>query len=131
MSVNKAIIIGNLGKDPEVSYTSGGSAVAKFSVATSEKWTDKNSREKKERVEFHRIVAWGKLAEICGEYLSKGKMVFIEGRIQTSSWEKDGVTRYSTDIIASEMKMLGGKPKQDDKRESEPQAGQDDLDIPF
>jgi single-strand DNA-binding protein len=105
--INKAILIGNLGRDPEVSYTPSGMAVAKFSIATSERWKDKNSGEMQERTEWHRITAFGRLAEICGEYLSKGRQVYIEGRIQTSSWEKDGITRYSTDIIASEMKMLG------------------------
>lgn len=107
--VNKAILIGNLGRDPEVSYTPSGVAVAKFSIATSEKWKDKNSGEMQERTEWHRITAFGRLAEICGEYLSKGKQVYIEGRLQTSSWEKDGVTRYTTEIIASEMRMLGGR----------------------
>lgn len=105
--INKAILIGNLGRDPEVSYTPSGMAVAKFSIATSERWKDKNSGEMQERTEWHRITAFGRLAEICGEYLSKGRQVYIEGRIQTSSWEKDGITRYSTEIIASEMKMLG------------------------
>jgi single-strand DNA-binding protein len=107
--VNKVILIGNLGRDPEVSYTPSGVAVAKFSIATSDKWKDKNSGEMQERTEWHRITAFGRLAEICGEYLSKGKQVYIEGRLQTSSWEKDGITRYSTEIIASEMKMLGGR----------------------
>jgi len=107
--VNKAILIGNLGRDPEVSYTPSGVAVAKFSIATSEKWKDKNSGEMQERTEWHRITAFGRLAEICGEYLSKGKQVYIEGRLQTSSWEKDGITKYMTEIIASEMRMLGGR----------------------
>lgn len=105
--INKAILVGNLGRDPEVSYTPSGTAVAKFSIATSERWKDKNSGEMQERTEWHRITAFGRLAEICGEYLSKGRQVYIEGRIQTSSWEKDGVTRYTTEIIASDMKMLG------------------------
>ncbi len=107
--LNKAILIGNLGRDPEVTYTPAGLAVARFSIATSEAWTDKASGEKREKTEWHRIVAFGKLGEICGEYLVKGKQVYIEGRLQTSSWEKDGITRYSTDIIASEMKMLGAR----------------------
>jgi single-strand DNA-binding protein len=107
--INKAILIGNLGRDPEISYTASGVAVAKFSLATSEKWKDKNSGEMQERTEWHRITAFGRLAEICSEYLSKGRQVYIEGRLQTSSWEKDGITRYMTEIIASEMKMLGSR----------------------
>ena len=106
-SINKVILIGNLGKDPDVSYTQGGLAVAKFNIATSESWKDKETDERKEKTEWHRIVVFGRLGEICGEYLSKGKQVYIEGKLQTNSWEKDGITRYSTDIIASEMKMLG------------------------
>ena len=85
--MNKVILIGNLGKDPEIRYTPSGTAVANFSIATSESWTDKESGEKRERTEWHRIVAWGKLAEICGEYLHKGKQVYVEGRIQTRDWE--------------------------------------------
>ena len=107
--INKVILVGNLGRDPEISYTPSGMAVAKFSLATSERWKDKNSGEMQERTEWHRITAFGRLAEICGEYLSKGRQVYIEGRLQTSSWEKDGVTRYMTEIIASEMKMLGSR----------------------
>lgn len=107
--LNKVLLIGNLGKDPEVTYTPAGLAVARFSIATSETRNDKTSGEKIVKTEWHRIVAFGKLAEICGEYLVKGKQVYIGGRLQTSSWEKDGITRYSTDIIASEMQMLGAK----------------------
>ena len=114
--INKAILIGNLGRDPEVSYTPSGMAVAKFSIATSERWKDKNTGEMQDRTEWHRITAFGKLGEICGEYLSKGKQVYIEGRIQTSSWEKDGVTRYTTEIIASDMKMLGTRGDADTYR---------------
>ncbi|MFH2219718.1 MAG: single-stranded DNA-binding protein [Pseudomonadota bacterium] len=139
--INKAIIVGNLGKDPEVSYTPGGTAVAKFSVATSEKWKDKNTGEMQERTEWHRITAFGRLGEICGEYLSKGRQVYVEGRIQTSSWEKDGITRYSTEIIASEMKMLGTKgggdtysppgPSTMPEYMEPPRPGKEDDDIPF
>ena len=139
--INKAILIGNLGKDPEVSYTPSGTAVAKFNIATSERWKDKNTGEMQERTEWHRITAFGKLGEICGEYLSKGRQVYIEGRIQTSSWEKDGVTRYTTEIVASEMKMLGPKGSSDSYRSSEPDTSQGyekpqptdrhDDDIPF
>jgi single-strand DNA-binding protein len=107
--INKAILVGHLGRDPEVRYTQDGKAVANFSIATSETWKDKNSGEKQERTEWHRIVAFGRLGEICGEYLSKGRQVYIEGRLQTRSWEKDGVTRYSTEIVAAEMQMLGGR----------------------
>ncbi len=107
--INKAIIIGRLGRDPEIRYTQDGKAVANFSVATSETWKDKASGEKKERTEWHRIVAFDRLGEICGEYLSKGKQVYIEGRLQTRSWEKDGVTRYTTEIVATDMQMIGGR----------------------
>ncbi len=118
--INKAILVGNLGRDPEMSYTPAGLAVAKFSIATSEEWKDKATGEKKEKTEWHRIVTFGRLAEICGEYLSKGKQVYIEGRIQTSSWEKDGITRYSTDIIANTMQMLGPKGAVYDRNQSGP-----------
>ncbi|WDN89488.1 single-strand DNA-binding protein [Desulfosarcina sp. BuS5] len=118
--INKAILVGNLGRDPEMSYTPAGLAVAKFSIATSEEWKDKATGEKKEKTEWHRIVAFGRLAEICGEYLSKGKQVYVEGRIQTSSWEKDGITRYSTDIIANTMQMLGPKGAVYDRNQSGP-----------
>jgi single-strand DNA-binding protein len=108
--INKVIIIGRLGNDPEVRYTPSGAAVAKFSVATSEEWKDKNTGEKKERTEWHRITVWGKLGEICGEYLSKGRQVYVEGRLQTSSYDdKDGVKRYSTEIVASDVQFLGSK----------------------
>ena len=139
--LNKATLIGNLGRDPEVRYTPDGLAVANFSIATSEKWKDKNSGEMQERTEWHRIVAFGRLGEICGEYLSKGKQVYIEGRIQTRSWEKDGVTRYTTEIIASEMKMLGARGSSDTYKPAEsagaytgPQPSvpdKEDNDIPF
>ncbi len=107
--INKAILIGNLGRDPEVRYTQNGTAVANFTIATSERWKDKNTGELQERTEWHRIVAFGKLGEICGEYLSKGRQVYIEGRLQTRSWEQEGVTRYTTEIVANDMKMLGPK----------------------
>jgi len=110
LSVNKAILIGNLGSDPEVRYTPSGTPVASFNIATNEKWTDKSSGEKKERTEWHKIVAWGRLGEICGEYLSKGKQIYIEGRIQTRSWDdRDGIKRYTTEIVAQNMTMLGGR----------------------
>ncbi len=107
--LNKVMLIGRLGKDPDVRFTQGGMAVASFSMATSEGWVDKATNEKKERTEWHRIVAFGKLGEICGEYLAKGKQVYIEGRLQTRSWEQDGVTKYTTEIVASDMQMLDPK----------------------
>lgn len=121
--INKAIIVGNLGKDPEVSYTQSGTAVAKFSVATSEKWKDKNSGEMKEKTEWINITAFGRMAEICGEYLTKGRQVYLEGRIQTSSYEKDGSTRYSTEIIIHVMKMLGQKGDSDGSSYQHPAQG--------
>ena len=106
--INKAILVGNLGRDPEVSYTPSGTAVAKFSIATSEKWKDKNTGEMQERTEWHRITAFGRLGEICGEYLSKGRQVYVEGRIQTNSWEdKEGNKRYTTEILATTVQFLG------------------------
>ncbi len=107
--VNKVILIGHLGRDPEIRYTQDGQAVANFSIATTMDWKDKVSGERKEKTEWHRIVAFRRLGEICGEYLTKGKQVYIEGRLQTRSWEQDGVTRYTTEIVASEMQMLGAK----------------------
>ena len=106
--VNKVILVGNLGRDPEVRYTKSGQAVASFSIATSEKWTNKDTGEKEEKTEWHRITAWGKLGEICGEYLSKGKQVYIEGRLETREWEdNDGNNRQTTEVIANNMTMLG------------------------
>ncbi|MFO7963276.1 MAG: single-stranded DNA-binding protein [Desulfobacterales bacterium] len=108
--INKAIIVGRLGRDPEVRYTADGRAVTNFSVATSDEWKDKETGEKKERVEWHRVVAFNKLGEICGQYLSKGKQVYIEGRIQTRDWEdREGVKRYTTEIIALDVQFLGSK----------------------
>ncbi len=116
--LNKVILIGNLGRDPEVRYTPGGLAVANFSMATSETWTNKEG-EKETRTEWHRIVAWGKLGEICGEYLSKGKQIYIEGRIQTREWEdKEGNKRYTTEITASQMLMLGSRESAGESRPS-------------
>jgi single-strand DNA-binding protein len=107
--VNKATLIGRLGKDPEVRYTPDGTMITNFNLATDEQWKDKNG-EKVQKTEWHRIVTFGKLAEICGNYLVKGKLIFVEGRIQTRSWEdKDGVKRYTTEIIANDMKMLDSK----------------------
>ncbi|KRE88741.1 single-stranded DNA-binding protein [Frateuria sp. Soil773] len=107
--INKVIIVGNLGNDPETRYTAGGTAVTSLSVATSEQWTDKQSGERQERTEWHRVKLFGKLAEIAGEYLKKGRQVYIEGSLRTDKYtDKNGVEKYSTDIIASDMQMLGG-----------------------
>lgn len=107
-SVNKVILVGNLGRDPEVRYMPNGEAVCNFSIATTENWKDK-SGVKQEKTEWHNIVMYRRLAEIAGEYLKKGRPVYIEGRLQTRKWEKDGVTRYSTEIIGDQMQMLGSK----------------------
>lgn len=108
--VNKAIIVGNLGRDPEIRYTANGQAVANFSVATSESWKDKQSGEDVERTEWHRIVVWGKLAELCSQYLAKGRSAYIEGQLQTREWEdKDGNKRQTTEIKAHTVQFLGGK----------------------
>jgi len=107
--VNKAILIGNVGADPELRYTPGGSAVTNFNMATNESWTD-NSGERQERTEWHRIVVWGRLAEICNQYLRKGSKVYIEGRLQTRSWEgQDGQKRYTTEVVARDMQMLDSR----------------------
>ena len=103
-SVNKVILIGNLGKDPEIRRTQDGRPIANLSIATSESW--KKDGEKHEKTEWHRVVFFGKLAEIVGEYLKKGSLVYVEGRLQTRSWDKDGETRYTTEIVAESMKML-------------------------
>ena len=107
--VNKVILIGNLGADPEVRFTPGGQAVANFRIATSESWTDKNG-QKQERTEWHRIVVWGKLAELCGEYLKKGRQCYVEGRLQTREWtDKEGKKNYTTEVVASGVTFLGGR----------------------
>jgi single-strand DNA-binding protein len=139
-SLNRATLIGRLGQDPEVRYTPNGAAVTNFSLATSETWKDKDSGEKREKTQWHRIKTWQRLAEICGEYLTKGQRVYIEGRIETREWEdRDGIKRYITEIIATNMVMLdGGRSKQDRPASSpQPQSsyqdqfGPDDDDIPF
>ena len=105
--INKAIIVGTLGRDPEVNYTAGGSAVANVSVATNESWKDKNTGENIERTEWHRIVMFGKLAEIAAQYLNKGSQTYFEGKIQTRKWQdQNGQDRYTTEIVAHEMQML-------------------------
>ena len=108
--VNKAIIVGTLGQDPEVRYTANGSPVANISVATNENWKDRNTGEMQERTEWHRIVMFGRLAEIAQQYLKKGSQAYFEGRIQTRKWQdQQGNDRYSTEIVANEMQMLGGR----------------------
>ncbi len=109
MSINKVILIGRLGQDPELKYTASGTAVTNFSMATSESWSDK-SGQRQERTEWHRIVVWGKLAELCQQYLSKGRQAFIEGALQTRSWEdQNGQKRYTTEIVARNVQFLGGQ----------------------
>lgn len=143
--VNKVILIGNLGRDPEVRYSPNGGAVANITVATSESWKDKNTGEQVEKTEWHRVVFFRRLAEIAGEYLKKGSKVYIEGKLQTRKWQdKDGNDRYTTEIVANEMQMLdsrgGGSAEynQDTSSFSKPQgqaaevpAGDFDDDIPF
>ena len=108
--VNKVTIIGNLGNDPEVKYLPTGGAVCNFTVATSESWTDKQTNEKKSETEWHRVVVYQRLAEVCGEYLRKGSKVYLEGKLKTRKWQdQQGVERYTTEIIANEMQMLDGK----------------------
>jgi len=108
--VNKVILIGNLGNDPDIRYTSSGAAVANVSLATAETWRDKESGEQQERTEWHRIVFFGRLAEIVGEYLKKGSQIYVEGRLQTRKWQdKEGMDRYTTEIVANEMQMLGSR----------------------
>ena len=108
--INKAIIVGNLGRDPEVRYTANGNAIANITVATTESWKDKQSGERQEKTEWHRVVFFGRLAEVAGEYLKKGAQVYIEGRLQTRKWEdKSGQERYTTEIVANEMQMLGAR----------------------
>tara|TARA_R110000787_G_scaffold14765_1_gene45447 strand:- start:860 stop:1273 length:414 start_codon:yes stop_codon:yes gene_type:complete len=132
--LNKVILIGNLGADPETRHSAGGSQVTNIRIATSESWKDKLG-EKQEKTEWHRVTFFGRLAEIASEFLRKGSMVYIEGRIETSKYEKDGETRYSTAIVAKEMQMLGGKPSGAPERsqavqEASPPESFDDQ-IPF
>ena len=140
--VNKAIIVGNLGSDPELRHTQGGTPVANFRVATNEVYKSRDG-ERTERTEWHRVVAFGRLAEICGQYLKKGKQVYIEGRIQTREWEdQSGNKRWTTEVVANQMQMLGrageGGYSPDDSQEtqyadagSQAPAGDDDDDLPF
>lgn len=146
--VNKAILVGNLGKDPEVRYTQNGSAIANITIATSESWRDKTTGEQKEKTEWHRVVLFGKLAEIAGEYLRKGSQVYIEGKLTTRKWaDQAGVEKYTTEIhvnVGGVLQMLGGKPDggggsqpQQQGRQPQQQASSNeppmdfDDDIPF
>jgi len=122
-SVNKVILLGNLGRDPETRYTTGGSAVTNLNIATSEQWKDKNG-EKQERTEWHRVVLFDRLAEIAGEYLKKGRSVYIEGRLQTRKYtDKDGVEKYSTEIVADRMQLIGGGRDSGGGGDEEPSGG--------
>ena len=135
--INKVILVGTLGKDPEVRFTAGGDAVATISVATSESWKDKQSGEKKEKTEWHRVIFWRRLAEIVGEYLKKGSAVYIEGKLQTRKWQdKSGDDRFTTEIVAHEMQMLGGKtqgsqPQKPTQKPAPQQTPDFDDDIPY
>jgi single-strand DNA-binding protein len=111
--INKVIILGRLGQDPEIKVLDGGKTLAKFSVATSESWTDKTTGEKKEVTEWHRISCFGKLAEICGMYLKKGRQCYLEGKLQTRSYEVDGVKKYATEILADKVEFIGDAQKDD------------------
>ena len=124
--INKVIIVGNLGADPEVRHTSGGSTVTNLRIATSDQWTDKQSGEKQERTEWHRVVLFGRLAEIAGEYLKKGRQVYVEGSLRTDKYtDKEGIERYSTDVIANDMQMLGGNGGEGDgQQRRRPSSGQ-------
>lgn len=149
MSVNKVILVGHLGADPEVKFTGSGMAVATLRLATNEQWKDKSGK-KNERTEWHRVIAWGKLAELCKEYLAKGRQIYVEGRIQTREWnDKDGNKRYTTEVVAQTLQFLGagsgaGRPKQDNDTPSDSSfndttapgfpvddAAGSDNDIPF
>jgi single-strand DNA-binding protein len=108
--INKVILVGNLGRDPEVRYSANGAAIANITIATSDQWTDKQSGQKQERTEWHRVVLFNRLGEIAGEYLKKGSQVYIEGKLQTRKWQdQNGQDRYTTEIVANEMQMLGGR----------------------
>lgn len=129
-SINKVILIGNLGKDPELKFLPSGQPVANFPIATSEKWKDKSTGETKEQTEWHNIIMFGKLAEIAGQYLKKGSSVFVEGRLQTRKWQdKNGQDRYTTEIIANEMKMLGGRGDQSSSQPAQQSRSQSNQDA--
>jgi len=139
--VNKVIVVGNLGADPELKHTQGGTAVCKLSVATTRTWTNQQTNEKQQETEWHRITVWGKSAENCEKYLAKGRQVYVEGRLRTSSYEKDGVKHWSTEIVAEQVQFLGGRDggggQGGDQRDGPPpqnggnNAPDPDDDIPF
>ncbi len=130
MGINKVILIGNLGRDPELRYTASGQAVANFTIATTESRTNKGG-DRQDFTEWHRIVAWGRLAEICGEYLSKGRMVYIEGTLRTRSWEdKEGRKRWTTEVLARNMQMLGPSGEKDSSTTGAGEGLTDDFEIP-
>ena len=141
--INKVILVGNLGQDPEVKFTAGGAAVTTLSIATSDSWKDKDSGMDKERTEWHRVVLWRRLAEIAGEYLKKGSKVYVEGQLQTRKWEQEGQTRYTTEIIARDIQFLdsrgsantsnpeGATTTNEEAAPDVPESGIDDDDIPF
>lgn len=133
--VNKVIIVGNLGNDPDIRHTASGAAVANLSLATSESWKDKETGEKKENTEWHRVVFFGQIAEICGQYLKRGSQIYVEGRLQTRKWQdKEGNDRYTTEIVGNDMQMLGGrgeKPQQEAPAQDQSEDLVDDATIPF
>lgn len=125
--VNKAIIVGNLGKDPEFRFTTGGKAVCSFPVATSEKWTDQDG-QKQERTEWHSVEIWGKQAETCGQYLAKGRQVYVEGSLRTDKYDdKEGVTRYRTKLVARNVRFLGGKDSSGGNGAAQSEGPADDM----
>ena len=137
-SINKVILLGNLGADPEIRYTAGGDAVATISVATSSSWNDKQSGEKREKTEWHRVVFFRRLAEVVGEYLKKGSSIYVEGQLQTNSYEdkNTGEKKFSTQIVAREMQMLGSRNNMDGQQDSSPEMQSQeppvfDDEIPF
>lgn len=141
--INKVILVGTIGQDPEIRYMPNGDAVCNLSLATNEEWKDKQTGEKKSKTEWHRVVLFGKIAEIAGEYVRKGTSIYIEGKLQTREWEKDGIKRYSTEIVVDSMRgvmqLLGGKPESAKAEPAKkPQPSQQaappdsfDTDIPF
>ena len=139
-SVNKAILIGNLGRDPELRFTPTGAAVCTFSIATTEKWRDKQTNEMKESTNWHNIVLWGKQAELAKQYLTKGSPVYIEGRIQTRSWEDNGVKKYMTEVVGQRLQFLGrrsgetaaeGDAPPPPEADAAPPLTEEDDDLPF
>ncbi len=129
MSVNKVILLGRLGQDPEIRYTQNGSSVCQFSLATSENWKDRNG-EKQEKTEWHRVVVWGKIGELCNQYLSKGRQVYLEGKLQTRQWEdKSGNKRYTTEVNASSVQFIGGNSQ--DTSDSKPQMNTPQMDKDY